>query len=108
MVSRSEQLLSQALRLVLSELPVGGELSERDDRLYHFWTGLEFYLPQVLREIHLEWRQESLDGFAPIVARKVGDHEAELFGTCIRISDQRLAPIHLRLQVSSDVDQVAW
>ena len=70
--------------------------------------GLEYFLPEVLREIHPEWDRESLDGLFPQVACKTRDGEAEIFGLCILISDQTLTPFHLRLQISPSVDKVSW
>ena len=71
-------------------------------------SGLEFFIPQVLAEIHPEWKHESLDGFYPVVARKTGEGEAEIFGLCILISDQTTTPFHLRLQSSPSSDEVSW
>ena len=72
-------------------------------------SGLEFFLPQqVLSEIYPEWNHESLDGILPLVARKTGDGEADIFGLCIIISDQSLTPLHVRLQVAASTDEVSW
>lgn len=69
---------------------------------------LEYYLPGVLRECHPEWRHESLDGVMTALANKLGDHEAEIYGLCILISDQTLAPLHLRIQVDAQDDTINW
>jgi hypothetical protein len=50
----------------------------------------------------------SLDGIYPVLARKTGEGEMELFGQCILISDQTLTPLHLRLQVGPTEDEVSW
>src|SRR5262249_50006785 len=71
-------------------------------------TALEWFLPDVLAEIHSEWAGESLDGIYAHIARKTGDGEAEIFGLCILLSDQTLTPIHLRLQLSPTTDEVSW
>jgi hypothetical protein len=44
----------------------------------------------------------------PTSATKLGDCDAEIFGLCILISDQTLAPFHLRLQVDSQSDVINW
>lgn len=71
-------------------------------------VGLEFYIPRVLREVHPEWRDESLDGIFPAVAQKTADREIELIGFCILISDQTLTPFRLNMQLEESVDDVAW
>jgi len=62
----------------------------------------------VLRECHPEWRHESLDGVSLASASKLGEHEAEIYGLCILISDQTLVPMHLRMQVDSQSDVINW
>jgi hypothetical protein len=69
---------------------------------------LEYFLPEVLGELYKEWQGESLDGFYPRVFRKTGTNEIELFGLCILISDQTLAPIHLSMQLDLHKDEVSW
>jgi hypothetical protein len=34
--------------------------------------------------------------------------EAEIFGQCIFLSDQRLTPFHVRLQIFPNKDEIAW
>jgi hypothetical protein len=60
-----------------------------------FCRDLNGYIPEVLREIHSEWKYESLDGIYPEIARKNGDLEIEIIGLCIFIQDQTLTPLHL-------------
>ena len=71
-------------------------------------TSFEFFLPEVLREVHDEWRHESLDGVYPRWFRKTGDREAALLGLAIFISDQTLTPVYAELQLSPTFDRVAW
>lgn len=71
-------------------------------------SALEFFVPEILKEIHPEWKYESLDGILPVVARKTGETQVEIFGQCILISDQTLAPIHLRVQVTPAGDEISW
>jgi hypothetical protein len=88
-------------------VPNGASVAS-SEHLQDLLDGLEFFIPEVLRDIHHDWDYESLDGVIPVVVRKVGEREAELFGLCIIISDQTLTPIHLRLQPSASSDEVSW
>lgn len=107
MAPKAEETASRRLRAILAEIPAGasiGDSPEFRDAL----TGLEWFLPTVLAEIHPEWIGESLDGIYPHVARKTGEREAEILGLCCLMSDQTLTPIHVRLQLSSTGDEVSW
>lgn len=107
MASGTERLLSHFLRRILLGLAVGVRIEQSED-FQTVLTALEFFIPAVFREIHPEWEHESLDGFYPIMARKTGSHEAEIFGLCILISDQTVTPFHLRLQLARFHDEVSW
>src|SRR4051794_24131919 len=107
MVSVAEQKLSQALRAVLADLTDGASIPD-SDQFRVVLTGFQFFLPGVLAEIHREWRGMGLDDVVPVVARRTGDGEAEIFGLCCLISDQTLTPLHLRLQVAAAADEVTW
>ena len=107
MASRAEQSVSRSLRAILADLPSGGSFAD-SEQLQGVLGGLEFFLPEVLREIYPEWDRESLDGFFLQLARKTGEGEAEIFGLCILISDQTLTPIHLNLQVSASGEEISW
>ena len=71
-------------------------------------SGLERFLVEVFQEIHPEWHREGLDGILPELARKNGDNEIEIVGLCIVLSDQTLAPLHLRLQLDPTENSVSW
>jgi hypothetical protein len=107
MPSKAEQIVSQELWALLSTLPDGAEIAD-SEQFGRVLSGLEFFLPEILREIYPEWKWESLDGVYPHLAHKVGEGEVEIFGVCILISDQTLTPIHLCLQVSPSTDKVSW
>jgi len=107
MASKAEQCVSRSLRTIFSDLPNGASISGFE-QLQDLFGGLEFFLPQVLRTTYPEWEHESLDGFFPLIARKTGDAEAEIFGLCILISDQTLTPIHLQVQASNTTEEVSW
>lgn len=103
----SESSVCRSLRTMLEATPEQGSFRESPD-LRSVLAGLECFISPVLTEIYPEWRHECLDGLWPIVAKKVGEREAELFGLCIFISDQTTTPFHLRIQIAADVDEVSW
>jgi hypothetical protein len=107
MGAAAEENLSRSLRSILGQISNNAPIEDSEQRR-EFLLGLEFFLPGVLREIHPEWRWESLDGVIPYVARKTGNLEAEFIGHYILITDQSHTPIHLRLQLAPDVDEVSW
>lgn len=61
---------------------------------------LELLVPELLRRRNPEWQQESIDGFFLSSAIKTGEASAELTGTCILISDQRVTPFTLGMRLS--------
>ena len=106
-ISGSEELVAKSVRKTLDGLAVGTTIAESDD-LRRVSNALEWFIPEVLREIHPEWSDESLDGVYPLIARKVGEREIEIVGQCILISDQTLVALHLNLQVHPSEDRVNW
>ncbi|ELP31405.1 hypothetical protein RBSWK_04675 [Rhodopirellula baltica SWK14] len=102
-----EQRVCELLAPLLRSREVGDSIAPSSDDGYIF-SAFEFFLPGVLREIHAEWRHESLDGIYPASFRKTGDREIELIGLALFISDQTLTPLHVRLQLSPDFDCVSW
>jgi hypothetical protein len=107
MASKTEETIGRSLRSILDGLADGEAIGDSEG-FRSVLSGLEFFLPAVLGEIHGQWRDESLDGILPAVARKTGPGEAEIIGLCILISDQTLTPIRVRLQVSPSGDEIAW
>lgn len=106
-ISVPEQRVCELLAQLLPSHDVGDSIVPPSADGYNF-SAVEFFLPCVLREIHAEWRHESLDGIYPALFRKTGDREIELIGLALFISDQTLTPLHLRLQLSQDFDCVSW
>jgi hypothetical protein len=107
MVSRVEQQLATLLGTILVDLPNGATIAN-SEQLQQALSSLEYFVPEILRELHPEWKHESLDGIIPLVARKTNAGEAEIFGDCILISDQTLTPLHLRIQVTPVGDGISW
>lgn len=107
MASKSEEITSRCLRAILAGLPTGATIDDSPE-FREALTGLEWFLPEVLAEIHKEWTGESLDGIYPHLACKIGEQTVEILGLCILLSDQTLTPIHLRLQLSFATDEVSW
>lgn len=71
-------------------------------------NALQFFLPEVLRGVHREWQNESLDGIYPSLFRLSGLREINLLGAALFISDQTLTPMNLSLQLAVDCDRVGW
>jgi hypothetical protein len=107
MASRTEEAVSRSLRSILDGLADGAAIEDSED-LRDLLSGLEFFLPSVLGEVHREWKDDSLDGVFPAVARKTGPNEAEIIGLCVLISDQTLTPIHVRRRGSASGDAIEW
>jgi len=107
MASKTEEIASCRLRAILAEIPCGETIRD-SPKFRDALSGLEWFLPTVLAELHPEWTGESLDGIYPHIAQKTGEGEAEIIGLCILLSDQTLTPIHLRLQLSPTTDEVSW
>jgi len=105
--SIAEQRVCEHLDGILAETSAGATFDD-SDTFGDLLTALQFFIPEVLREIHDEWKGEGLDGIYSKVARKVGNHEIEIIGICCLISDQTLTPLHVRIQTSLAVDHVAW
>lgn len=102
-----ENLNSRSLRAVLAELPDGADIP-MSEKFQTFLTGLEYFIPSVIGEIHPEMAGQSGDGVLPIIARKTGDGETELLGHFCFIADQTLTPIHLKLQLADAADEISW
>lgn len=108
MVSRAEETVGRLLRAILADLPDGADIDD-SEQFRAVLFGLESFLPhEVLMEIYPEWDRESLDGIMPMLARKTGEDEAEIFGLCILISDRTVTPLHVRLQAAASTDEVSW
>lgn len=107
MVSKAEETASCRLRVIPAET-LTGETIQYSPEFREALSGLEWFLPTVLAEIHPEWTGESLDGIYPHVAHKAGEAEADILWLCCLMSDQTVTPIHVRLQFSSTADEVSW
>ena len=103
MASKTEEMISQSLRTILADLPNNAQI-DHSGQFQQTLNGLEFFLPTVLGP---EWNDE-LDGFHPVLVRKIAEREVEIIGLCILINDQTLAPIHLRIQIASNRQEVSW
>jgi hypothetical protein len=105
--SRAEQIVGRFVRAVGSGLPEGAAVNASAE-LRDALQGLEYFIPEVLRQIDSMWENESLDGFLPLYARKSGERELEVYGLCVIISDQTLTPLHLRVRAAESRDEVEW
>ena len=107
MVSKAEEIATRHLQAILAGIPTGETISDSAE-FRDALSGLEWFLPTVLAEVHSEWTGESLDGIYPSVSKKTGEGKAEILGLCCLMSDQTLTPIHLRLELSNATDEVSW
>lgn len=98
-----EQRIASRLRVLLAELPNGADIPDSES-LEYVLTGLTYFVPTVLKEIHPECRWMALDDISPARVRKTGDREFECFGMCCFVQDQTITPLHLRLRVAETVD----
>ncbi len=108
MASKTEEILSRALRTILADLSTGANIPASEQFRRDVLTSLCWWLPSIFGEVFPEWSGMCLDGIYPALARKTGDGEAEILGQCIFIEDQTLTPIHLRLQLAPAADEVSW
>ena len=106
-ISRAEEAIARSFRIILNST-LTGSIVEKSDDLREALNAMEYFIPEVLREIHREWENESLDGVLPLIVRKTGEREVELVGQCILISDQTLVPIYVILQIHSAKNKVTW
>ncbi len=108
MPSRSEEATGRYVCAVLAGLAVG-ESIEASENLTELLDALEFFLPSILADAFPSpWRHESFDAFRLASARKTGQHQAELLGLGLLISDQAWTPVHVVIRVAPGVGGVAW
>jgi hypothetical protein len=107
MASNAEEIASRCLRPILAGIPTGAAIGDSPE-FQRVLSGLEWFLPGILAEIHPEWAGMSMDGVYPAFAHKTGEEEAEIFGLCCLMADQTLTPIHVRFQLSPTTDEISW
>lgn len=103
--SPAERFLAESLREILAPLAIGQEIA---DSFQSALANLDYFLPEVLGEIHEQWKGQSVDGVIPLAAWKADERELELWGLAILISDQTVVPLHLQLRLHPERDQVDW
>lgn len=103
----AEQMIARSLRPILKDLEIGAPIGYSAS-FREVLSGIEWFLPGVIGEVHPEWIGMTLDGIDPWSARKTGESEIEIFGYCIFIDDQTVTPVHLRLQLAARNDEVSW
>jgi hypothetical protein len=93
-------MAAQELATLLNDVQVGSSLCV--DSASSICPVLERLIPHVLAARHAEWHSESLDGFAFSHAVRNGLGSAEFAGTCILISDQKMTPFRLNVELSAE------
>jgi len=102
--SNVERIVATELRAILTSS--AAEVSVREDS--QLFGALEFFIPEVMCQLHEHWKCEEIDGFFPHAARKIGNRAIELAGMCILCEDQTGAPFHLRMSYSLKEDVIDW
>jgi hypothetical protein len=102
-----ETKICDRLRVLFSSVAIGSEIPQSQE-FSEFQTGLEYFIPSVLKEKYSFWYKESLDAFRFTVQRKTGDMDAEFIGLCLLITDQVWTPLHLRLGIYPENSRVKW
>lgn len=95
------------MRNLLSQTEAGCVFPETTD-FRRLIAAFNYFIPEVLVEIHPEWKYRALDDLTPRAARRTGNREAMFFGLCYLMTNQRLVPVYLRIQIDERVDQVNW
>ena len=63
----------------------------------------EFYLPHLLRQVYPYWHDESLDGFAQVVAWRTGERSLRVFGLAQLITEaQSWTPCELHFTLARE------
>lgn len=94
-----ERRICSALGPILQRTNINADFVE-DPEVQALLIGMEFYLPEILREIYSYWNVESLDNFYLSEARKIDTDTADIRGVCILISDQTITPFHVTIKLS--------
>lgn len=100
-------MVAQSLSELLPQTAAGEALPDSAD-LNNLMSALEYFIPEVLRELHPEWGHLCLDGVYPYEALKLGTREALIFGLAEFLDDFQRAPVYARLQVSQSGQCVSW
>ena len=95
------------MRVLLRQTDIGKAIGESSEyRL--LLSAFNFFIPEVLAEIHPEWKYDALDDMIPLVAEKIGEWEALYFGLSYLIRNQCLVPTYIQLQIDHTADRVNW
>lgn len=105
--TRAEQIISKSVLSILNSMAAGDCIHETPE-FRHVLSALEFFIPEVLSEIHSEWSYEGLDGVLPLVAEKTAVRTMCILGQCILVGDQTRVPILVELQVSPTGNNLNW
>ncbi|QDT47906.1 hypothetical protein Pan258_19460 [Symmachiella dynata] len=105
--TRAEQIIAESLLSILNSMATGDRIQESPE-FRDVLSAVEYFIPEVLSEIHPEWAHDSLDGVFPLVAAKSGVRTMSIFGQCILISDQTIVPLLVEIQVDTKGDKVTW
>ncbi|WP_417387917.1 hypothetical protein [Gimesia sp.] len=91
----------------MNQTAVGAPFEETED-CRRLLSAFDYFIPEVLAEIHPEWKSDALDDLIPLVAKRSGEREAIHFGLSWLIRDQTVVPTYVQLQIDPDLDRVNW
>ena len=105
-----EEKTAQLVRSLLEGKEVGSSLYLPGNEIGES-NPLDWFVDSAIGEVYENddiWRRECLDGVYPELMSKRGEREIEIFGVCVLITDQSLVPVHLRMQIAADTDEITW
>jgi len=71
MVSNAEEIACRCLRPILAAIPTGAAIGDSPE-FQRVLSGLEWFLPGILAEIHPEWAGMSMDGVYLLLPTRPG------------------------------------
>lgn len=107
-MSRTEQHICSSFASLLDRLADGAAIPDESDEHRDMLDLLERFLPAILQRVYTYWRGATMDGFLLPVARKTGPREAEFIGLAILIQPDLVTPVHIRLQVCAEKEEIVW
>ncbi|MCA9013756.1 MAG: hypothetical protein KDA77_00360 [Planctomycetaceae bacterium] len=107
MCSKAEIIVAQSLRGILRQTDIGVALRKTSEYGL-LLSAFNYFIPEVLAEIHPEWKSDALDDMIPLIAERTGEWEALFFGLSYLIRDQHLVPVYIQLQINHTVNRIDW
>lgn len=97
--------IARLVRSIIEPVCVGHEIYASEE-LRDVLTELEYVASEQLRIKYPAWKYEGLDGVFLARATRSGPESVDLWGFCILISSQTVAPIHFQISLSPGLDEI--